>query len=283
MRHISPSFSHINLQRKTDKLTDKEWAKAMPLDEVLKSAPKRVETYDDLVKDVAQIFHRNRNHVLFYRGQSNDFKTGAKTSILPSIYRKKTDEKRLMLKERFETLQKKTEGLKKLFRDSTIKYAGTTMLNKYPEIAWSLLQHYEICDTPLLDLTHSLHVACSFAFDRNEGETGIIYVLGMPWQTDAIGYNTFEELVNLRLLSVCPPQAQRPFFQEGYLAGPFPNYQLNNTDRVNQFDFARRLIAKFEIPMKNKNFWGVGFNRIPSEKLYQDNDEIKRICEVLKS
>jgi hypothetical protein len=61
------------------------------------------------------------------------------------------------------------------------------MLNKYPEIAWSLLQHYEICDTPLLDLTHSLHVSCSFAFDSNEGETGIIYVLGMPWQTDAIG------------------------------------------------------------------------------------------------
>lgn len=283
MRHISPSFSHINLQRKKDKLNDKEWAKAMPLDEVLKSAPKRVETYDDLVKDVAQILHRNRNYVLFYRGQSNDYKTDdGKTTILPSIYRKKPDKKRLMLKERFETLQQKTEGLKKLFRDSTIKYAGTSLLNKYPEIAWSLLQHYEICDTPLLDITHSLHVACSFAFDRNEGDTGVIYVLGMPWQTDAIGYNTFEELVNLRLLSVCPPQAQRPFFQEGYLAGPFPNYQLDNPKRVDQFDFSRRLIAKFEIPMHNKNFWGRGFSRIPREKLYQNNDEIKRICETLK-
>jgi hypothetical protein len=282
MRHISPSFSHINLQRKKDKLTDKEWAKAMPLDEVLKSAPKRVETYDDLVKDVAQILHRNRNYVLFYRGQINDYKTEGKTTILPSIYRKKPDEKRLMLKERFDTLQLKTEGLKKLFRNSTKKYAGTSLLNKYPEIAWSLLQHYEICDTPLLDLTHSLHVACSFAFDRNEGETGIIYILGMPWQTDAIGYNTFEELVNLRLLSVCPPQAQRPFFQEGYLAGPFPNYQLDNPKRVEQFDFSRRLIAKFEIPMNYKNFWGHGFSMIPREKLYQDNDEIKRICEHLK-
>lgn len=281
MRHISPSFSHINLELKKDKPSNDDWAKARPLDEVLKSAPKRVETYDDLVKDVAQILHRNRNYVLFYRGQSNDYKTEGKTIILPSIYRKKPDEKRLMLKERFDTLQLKTEGLKKLFRDSIIKYAGTSLLNKYPEIAWSLLQHYEICDTPLLDLTHSLHVACSFAFDRNTGDTGIIYVLGMPWQTDAIGYNTFEELVNLRLLSVCPPQAQRPFFQEGYLAGPFPNYQLDNPDRKNQFDFARRLIAKFEIPI-NIGFWGVGFSVIPREKLYQDNDEIKRICETLK-
>jgi hypothetical protein len=157
------------------------------------------------------------------------------------------------------------------------------MLNKYPEIAWSLLQHYEICDTPLLDLTHSLHVACSFAFDRNEGEFGIVYVLGMPWPTDAISYNTYEELVNIRLLSVCPPQAQRPFFQEGYLAGPFPNYQINDPDRVNQFDFARRLIAKFEIPIRNLNFWGIGFSRIPSEKLYQANDLVKNICEELKT
>jgi hypothetical protein len=283
MRHISNSFSHINLQRQQDKLTDKEWAMALPLVEVLKSEPKRVETYDDLVKNVAQILHRNRNYVLFYRGQSKDYKEDGKTIILPSIYRKNPEHKRLMLKERFETLQKKTEGLKKLFRDSTIKYAGTSMLNKYPEIAWSLLQHYEICDTPLLDLTHSLHVACSFAFDRNTNDTAIIYVLGLPWQTDAIGYNTFEELVNLRLLSVCPPQAQRPFFQEGYLTGPFPNYQLDNPKRLEQFDFARRLIAKFEIPMKNNNFWGVGFDRIPSEKLYQGNDEIKRICESLKN
>ncbi len=281
MRHISPSFSQINLELKKDKPSNEEWAKARPLDEVLKSAPKRVDTYDDLVKDVAQILHRNRNYVLFYRGQSNDYKTDGKTTILPSIYRKKQDEKRLMLKERFVTLQQKTEGLKKLFRDSTIKYDGTSLLNKYPEIAWSLLQHYEICDTPLLDLTHSLHVACSFAFDKNDGDTGIIYVLGMPWQTDAIGYNTFEELVILRLLSVCPPQAQRPFFQEGYLAGPFPNYQLDNPKRVDQFDFSRRLIAKFQIPIE-KSFWGEGFSRIPIEKLYQNNDEIKRICETLK-
>lgn len=282
MRSISPSFSHINLQHKQDNLTDNDWAKALPLDEVLKSDAKWVETYDDLVKDVAQILHHNRNYVLYYRGQSKDYKTEGKTTIQPSIYRKKEAEKRLMLKERFDTLQHKTEGLKKLFRESTIKYAGTSMLNKYPEIAWSLLQHYEICATPLLDLTHSLHVACSFAFDGNEGETGIIYVLGMPWQTDAIGYNTFEELVNLRLLSVCPPQAQRPFFQEGYLAGPFPNYQLDNPKRVDQFDFSRRLIAKFEIPLNNNFFWGKGFSRIPREKLYQDNDEIKRICETLK-
>lgn len=282
MRHISASFSHINLHRKTEKLKDKDWSRPLSLVEVLKSDAKRVNTYDDLVKNIAQILFRNRNLTLYFRGQSNDYKSEEKTTIMPSIYRNKPDDKRLMLKERFQVLDEKVMGLKKIFREQTLPLAGTSMINKYPEIAWSILQHYEICDTPLLDLTHSLHVACSFAFDRNEGETGIIYVLGMPWQTDAIGYNTYEELVNIRLLSVCPPQAQRPFFQEGYLAGPFPNYQLDRTSRVSQFDFARRLIAKFEIPITTGNFWGVGFEKIPTQKLYPDKDEIKKICEALK-
>jgi len=282
MRRISATFSHINLLRKKGKLSDKEWSKPLSLEEVLKSSPKHVSTYDELVKDVAQILFRNRNLTIYYRGQSRDYKTSeGKTTIIPSIYRKKPVEKRLMLKERFSQLDSKVKGLRNLFKESEIKYTGTNMLNKYPEISWSLLQHYGVCDTPLLDLTHSLHVACSFAFDKNEENSGIIYVLGMPWQTDAIGYNTYEELVNLRLLSVCPPQAQRPFFQEGYLSGPFPNYQLDNPKRVEQFDFGRRLIAKFEIPMKDPNFWGVGFNQIPRSKLYQENDKIKLLCEKL--
>jgi len=281
LRILTSSFSHINLTQKEKKNKNTNWAKTTPLDEILFSSPKRVDTYDDLVKDVAQILHRNRNLTLYYRGQSKDYKENKKTTILPSIFRKKHNENRLMVKERFEKLEIKVYELKKLFRESTIKYAGTLFLNKYPEIAWALLQHYEICKTPLLDLTHSLHVACSFAFDQNNSESGIVYVLGMPWQMDAIGYNTFEEIVNIKLLSVCPPQAQRPFFQEGYVAGPFPNYQLDNPSRVKQFDFNRRLISKFEIPMNNPNFWGVGFNQIPHDKLYQPDDKIKILCDQL--
>lgn len=277
MKKISPVFSHINLKNKKNSSKKVKWAKPVKVEEIAKSKPKFVKTYDELVMNVAQILHRNRNYTLYYRGQSGDFKNNNRqTTILPSIYRKSNREKRLMLKERFDDLSEKVGSLRTAFRNSTIKYTGTLMLNKYPEISWSLLQHYEVCPTPLLDITHSLHVACSFAFDKNVGNSGIIYVLGMPWQTDAMGYNAYDELVNLRLLSVCPPQAQRPFFQEGYLSGPFPNYQLDNPNRVIQFDFARRLIAKFEIPI-NVGFWGNGFDKIPSGKLYQKNDKIAKL------
>lgn len=281
MKAIAPALSHINLILKSKKPKSNEWAMPRPLDEVIKSKPKTVHTYDELVMDIAQIQYYNRNLVLFYRGQAKEYLTDSRTIILPSIYRKGKNESRLLLIDRFRILLNKTEELKERFRNSKIKYTGRALINKYPEISWSILQHYEVCPTPLLDMTHSLHVACSFAYDKNKGKTGIIYVLGMPWQTDAVGYNSYEEIVNLRLLSVCPPSARRPFFQEGYLAGPFPNYQLDNTNRIEQFDFARRLVAKFEIPINNESFWGDGFAKIPHEKLYQTKDSIKEICQGL--
>lgn len=281
MKPIAPSFSHINLQNRGSTPKDKDWNKPLPLDEVLSSEPMWADTYDKLVRNVAQILYYNRNLALFYRGQSSDHKSEqGKTTILPTIYRKKPEQPRLELKERFSQLTESVDQLRKLFAEREIKLAGTSLINKYPEIGWSILQHYEVCATPLVDITHSLHVACSFAFDRNRGKTGIVYVLGMPWATDSIGYNTYEELVNIRLLSVCPPKAQRPFFQEGYLAGPFPNYRLDDPKRVSQFDLARRVVAKFKIPIDDK-FWGSGFGRIPTNKLYQVNDVVGTICKQI--
>ena len=280
MKQVSPTFSHVNLQKKAKPTIYTDWAKPTIIDDILKSAPLVVETYDELVRNVAQIHHRNRNFTLFYRGQFSDHKEVGKTVIMPSIYRKKAEETKLPLKENFKILAEYSAALIEKLNEREKRLAGTTMLNKYPEIAWSILQHYEVCSTPLLDLSHSLHVACSFAFDRNKEKTGIIYVLGMPYATDAIGYNSYEELVNIRLLSVCPPQAHRPFFQEGYLAGPFPNYKLDVPSRIKQFDFGRRLIAKFEIPI-DKKFWGAGFTKIPNEKLYPKDDLVLKICKEI--
>ena len=279
MKSLPSSFSHLNLNKKENKPNDKDWLKPSTRDEILNSKPRFTKTYDDLVKDVAQILHRHRNLSLFYRGQDADYKKNKKTILLPSIYRQ-IGKEILFIKKNFVILNKTTSELKSILRSHS--FVGTSIINKYPEIAWSILQHYEICDTPLLDLTQSLHVACSFAFDRNNNDTGIIYIIGLPWQMDAIGYNSYEELVNIKLLCVCPPKAERPFFQEGYLAGPFPNYRLDDSSRVEQFDFGRRLIAKFEIPKEN-SFWGDGFSMIPPKKLYQPDDKIKKLCDQLKS
>jgi len=280
MKKIQPLFSHINLRRKL--AGERGWDIPVKNDLILQDPPIRVKSYDELVCLVAQIQHYNRNLMLYYRGQANDRQEGGKTQLLPSIFRKYPGETRLLLKDRFILLNEKAAALQSaLVNRKPKKLSGTALVVKYPEVSWAILQHYQVCRTPLLDLTHSLHVACSFAFDGNTGKTGMIYVMGMPWANDAIGYNTFEELVNVRLLSICPPEAQRPFFQEGYLTCHFPTYKMDSPERIDQFDVARRVVAKFEIPI-DKNFWGKEFMMIPHSKLYQGEDIVDKICEDLR-
>jgi hypothetical protein len=280
VKSIQSAFSHLNLLKKKDKTREADWSKRLPLAEIRSSEPMEVETYDELVQNVAQIQYRNRAYAVYFRGQDKEYLSKEGSSILPTIYRLGKCEKRLSLKKRFKNLEAQRENCLSSF-EKGIKLAGISQLKRFIEVRDSLLQHYGVCATPLLDITQSLHVACSFAFDCKKTERGIIYVLGLPWQTDTITYTTHEEIVNIRLLSIAPPTALRPYFQEGFLCGPFPYHDIEKPERKTQFDFGRRLLAKFSIPL-NYNFWGVGFSQIPRDKLYQSEDEIAKRLPVKK-
>ncbi|MBN2502111.1 MAG: FRG domain-containing protein, partial [Anaerolineales bacterium] len=145
-------------------------------------------------------------------------------------------------------------------------------------IQWSILQHYEVSYTPLLDFTHSLRVACSFAqINAYEGE-GFVYIFGLPYIMNRVSHNSEHDIVNVRLLSICPPEALRPYFQEGYLAGT--EDITDEYDSKDILDFNNRLIAKFRIPSQAK-FWGTGFSRIPKNVLYPKRDRIGKLCESI--
>jgi hypothetical protein len=131
----------------------------------------------------------------------------------------------------------------------------------------------------LLDITQSLRVACSFAQLYNNNNTAFIYVFGLPYYTNRISVNSEHDLVNIRLLSITPPSALRPYFQEGYLVGT--EDITNEYSNKGELDLNQRLIAKFEIP-NNDNFWGNGFDKIPENALYPENDFIKEICDKIK-
>jgi len=60
-----------------------------------------------------------------------------------------------------------------------------------------------------------LRVACSFATMDNENEFAYIFVFGLPYFTNRITINSEHDIINIRLLSICPPTALRPYFQEG--------------------------------------------------------------------
>jgi hypothetical protein len=143
-------------------------------------------------------------------------------------------------------------------------------------IQWSILQHYEVCDSPLLDMTQSLRVACSFALPKNQ-EFGYVFVFGMPYITNRITINSEQDIVNIRLINICPPQALRPYFQEGNLVGTAD--VLNDYEYRAELDFKRRLIAKFQISNINE-FWG---KQDSLEKyLMPENDQVETLCQEIK-
>lgn len=78
-------------------------------------------------------------------------------------------------------------------------------------------------------------------------------MFGFPYLTNRISFNSEHDIVNIRLLSICPPEAYRPHFQEGYLAGT--DEITDNYERKIELDFNNRLIIKFELPVE-KTFWG---------------------------
>ena len=245
--------------------------------EIRESAPIRIPDFRELVKAVARIANHNPDYSLFFRGQARDFKlSSGASSFYSTIFRSPGNSLTTkVLEERYKTLDACAGQL--LAKLDGLGIDNIHKLKKFPELSWSILQHYEVCGTPLLDFTHSLRVAASFALVDAE-DSAYIFVFAFPYPNGTISYSTEEELLNVRLLSACPAEALRPHFQEGYLLGSFPS-------RVNRkqpfLDFGRRLIAKFEIP--KTSFWGNDFHAIPKAALYPPDDEIEKICTEIKS
>lgn len=246
--------------------------------DVAKAVPFAVDSYRDLVQHVAQLAYPNPDHLLFFRGQATDYKNKAGASTFyPSIYRTDPLPKR-EIANRFERLRFQGQQLARTFKKHGV--VGSDQIETREILQWSIIQHYENGETPLLDLTHSLAVACSFAQDVPEGDRAYVYVFGLPHISNRISVNSEHDIINVRLLSICPPDALRPYFQEGYLVGTWDVADAYNDKNV--LDFNRRLMAKFSIPIK-ESFWGTGFGRVPHELLYPADDRVKELCSNLAS
>ncbi len=89
---------------------------------------------------------------------------------------------------RFRKLESAGRTLVKLFEKHKIEGARDVSRKRY--VQWSILQHYEVIPTPLLDVTHSLRVACSFAQLAGTDPTCYVYVLGFPYSTNRISINS---------------------------------------------------------------------------------------------
>jgi hypothetical protein len=243
---------------------------------IASSKPFLISSYRKLVEQVAKLAYLNKDYLLFFRGQKNNYinRAGAST-FYPSIYRGDylSQEE---IDYRFEILNQACKVLINIFNENNVE--GYKDLKRKKFIQWSILQHYEVCATPFLDFTHSLRVACSFAQINNKNKYGFVYVFGLPYITNRISVNSEHDIANIRLLSISPPEALRPYFQEGYLAG---TYDITSEyESKTELDFKNRLIAKFKFP-NNDRFWGNNFNRIPKSLLYPKGDIVQNLCQEI--
>ena len=264
MKLIRKVWSHLSLESEEKHFSG----------EIRKSEPYEVKSFRSLVRIMAKISFHNPEWTLFFRGQDSDKKNlSGLTSLFPSIYRSRGGllVRKVLLQKRFQILIDAEDQLLREFKDNKID--GYEHLINFREIRWAILQHYLVCRTPLLDLTQSLRVACSFALSNSKGD-GYLFVLGLPHVNGSISYSVEEQLLNIKLLSICPPEAIRPYYQEGYLAGNFP---IIETARSSKLDPARRLVAKFKL--RKIRFWNKNFQAIPENALMPKYDPMKKICD----
>lgn len=266
------------MRKITPELTD-ELLKYTTPDTVAKDEAVLVKTYKELRKHIAQLSYANKDCILFYRGQKDDYKNikSGKSTFYPTIYRGdnlKKDE----LKYRWEKLNKASDILIKKIKS---KYPNKTYVIKRKRIVqWSILQHYEVTDTPLIDVSQSLKVACSFAVLDNQNEYAYVYVFALPYYTNRISVNSEHYLTNVRLLSVAPPQALRPYYQEGFLIGE-DEFGETYTNK-DELDLNNRLVAKFKF-VNNNDFWGNSEKALSKDDLYPQDDEIESLCKEVLS
>lgn len=248
-----------------------------------------VNSYLELATKVATLQYRNPEHILLFRGQSSDHKNQFKnTSLRPSLFRPAKGVKKIpntaRLINRFDYLKRAEVALTEHYSCNP-GFWGTDRVRKYRVLRWSILQHYEICFTPLLDVTHSLRIAASFASVENK-DTCYVYVLALPNISGSVTANAESGVQIIRLSSICPPTAMRPHIQEGYLIGEYPD--LADIDqkqhyKANEFDFGRRLIAKFRF--NPDTFWDEdNFPQIKHNALYPDaHDPLFKMAQKIKS
>jgi hypothetical protein len=227
------------------------------IETVRAGAGHRVTSFLELAKKVADLQFRNREHVLLFRGQNNDFFSGKDLTMLrPSIFRHPIPHKipgEAELTRRFEKLERAEQALVQRYEIAGL--LKPELLKRQRILRWSILQHYHVCGTPLLDVTHSLRIAASFASLKATADA-FVFVLGVPNLSGAITASAEAGLQIVRLSSVCPPTAVRPHIQEGYLLGEYPDiskYGQKALYHAYEIDFGRRLVAKFRFDPQT--FW----------------------------
>ena len=281
------------------KLTDVFAQHGVSSKNILSSNGITVESYMDLRKHIAELSCLNPDIIFFYRGQVNDYRelrshtidrkkvSSNDSTLYPSIYRQSIPDP-AEIERRWDALDFSSKLLVDRVKElPNSKNEEFNFLKNRRLVQWGILQHYEVTPTPLLDVSQSLRVACSFASLGSKDGYAWIYVIGIPYYTGRITINSEHYMTIVRLLNVIPSCALRPHYQEGFLLGE--DEMSRENPKHERMDFNRRVIAKFKIHIGSPDFWtlseGLKEHCLTEKELYPDSvtsDPIKDICDDLK-
>jgi hypothetical protein len=233
----------------------------------------RITHFEELVKVSAHLSAGNREYMLFYRGQTKDYTDiNKRTNLYPTLYRGlgKSPLRKKVLAERWGRLETLVRAIVR--ERAALKLPGKS--HRHIESAIALLQHYGLCETPLLDITPSLRVAASFALPAGGSRVGYVYVLALPYPHGTISHFVDRDMVLVRLHGICPYEAVRPHYQEGYLVGKFPISDAGSVTvaKERNDNAASRLVAKLMVDDTHGGFFSPGFPRVPTETLLPAKD-----------
>lgn len=245
----------------------------------------RVDSFLGLLNKVAVLQFLHPNYILMYRGQSKDYRDSKGLSTVhSSILRPARGDERpsdAELTRRHGELEKAGKLL--CARMRSLKLLGTKKSIRHETSRWAILQHYEVCATPVLDVSQSLRVAASFAALGARDEAFVL-VFALPYLSGGVTVDAESGLLAIRLASACPPMAARPHTQEGYIIGNYPVIRPDDDHdtKYESLDFARRLIGKFRFNPKKFESDAEGFPLLTKDALYPETDKMARIARQIQ-
>lgn len=258
-----------------------------------------VMTFGDLKKKVAFLHVMNKTANLLFRGQGGEYAPTA--TLLRDVWTEPLSKKEVQLStdraRYWDQLPKISDRVSEiLLRQGLPRHRPFEHYRSQPWLRvapWSIIQHYELWPTPLLDLTSSLRAAASFALGpappngwkqksapaRTEA---FLYVFAFDRVTSDVmeELNQDSDIAVVRLSAMCPPDAPRPHLQEGYLLGN-PNFGPRDLEnRVSQP--LRHLIARFRLinrptDQRPLGFWDQDFQPHTSESLLPTQDDLSSL------
>jgi hypothetical protein len=252
-----------------------------------------VTSFRELFRVVAFLNVMNKKTTLLFRGQTSDFEP--RPTILRSRWQTPGFGKPVNpgqdLKYYWDELDRMCVQVVKILSGRLPRHRPFELFPAMPRLRvapWSVVQHYELWPTPVIDLTSSLRVAASFALGATRGRReGYLYVYDLPYIVDDLMsmYEVqIEDPIVYRLSAVCPPEMDRPHLQEGFLFGN----SLFNPEEPNDpapIQLANRLVAKFRLVDNRERgrsqFWSSDFPKHSQRSLLPrpDSDVIKAMLD----